>query len=38
MIVPTGTTNANSMRADLDVIDFRLEAEEVKRIEGLMVA
>ncbi len=35
MIPLTGTTNANHMQADLDVFDFRLEPEEVERIEGL---
>jgi len=31
----TGTTDANHMRADLDVLDFRLEASEIDRIERL---
>jgi len=31
----TGTTDAGHMRADLEVFDFRLEPEEVARIEGL---
>ena len=31
----TGTTNVDHMRKDLDVFDFRLEPEEVERIEGL---
>ncbi len=35
MMPLTGTTNAGHMRADLDVFDFRLEPEEVERIEGL---
>ena len=35
MIPLTGTTNANHMQADLDVFDFRLELDEVERIEGL---
>jgi diketogulonate reductase-like aldo/keto reductase len=30
----TGTSNAEHMRADLDVFDFRLEPEDVARIEG----
>ena len=36
MLPLTGTTNADHMRADLDVFDFPLELEEVERIEGLM--
>jgi diketogulonate reductase-like aldo/keto reductase len=36
MIPLTGTTDAGHMRADLEVFDFRLEPEEVERIEGLM--
>ena len=35
MIPLTGTTNADHMRGDLDVFDFRLEPEEVEQIEGL---
>lgn len=35
MIPLTGTTNAAHMKEDLDVFDFRLESEEVQRIEGL---
>ncbi len=35
MIPLTGTSNASHMRADLDVIDFCLELEEVKTIERL---
>jgi diketogulonate reductase-like aldo/keto reductase len=31
----TGTTDANHMRADLEVFDFRLEPEEIERIEKL---
>jgi len=38
MIPLTGTTDAGHMRADLDVFDFRLGPEEVKRIEGLTQA
>jgi diketogulonate reductase-like aldo/keto reductase len=35
-IVPlTGTTKASHMRDDLEVFDFRLEPEEVERIESL---
>jgi diketogulonate reductase-like aldo/keto reductase len=35
-IIPlTGTTDAVHMSDDLEVFDFRLEPEEVKRIEGL---
>jgi diketogulonate reductase-like aldo/keto reductase len=33
----TGTTVADHMRADLDVFEFRLEPEEVQRIEHLVV-
>jgi diketogulonate reductase-like aldo/keto reductase len=36
MVPLTGTTNADHMRADLEVFDFRLEPEEVERIERLM--
>ena len=35
MIPLTGTTNANHMQADLDIFDFRLELNEVERIEKL---
>jgi diketogulonate reductase-like aldo/keto reductase len=35
MLPLTGTTDADHMRADLDVFDFHLAAEEVLRIEGL---
>ena len=35
MVLLTGTTDAEHMRADLDIFDFRLESEEVARIEGL---
>ncbi len=35
MIPLTGTTNGNHMQADLDVSGFRLERQEVERIEGL---
>ncbi len=35
-IIPlTGTTDADHMRADLEVFDFHLAPEEVERIEGL---
>jgi diketogulonate reductase-like aldo/keto reductase len=37
MVPLTGTTDAGHMRDDLQVFDFRLEPEEVKRIEGLTV-
>ena len=37
MMPLTGTTDADHMRADLDVFDFRLEPEEVERIERLAV-
>lgn len=36
MIALTGTSNANHMRLDLQIDDFRLDANEVTRIEGLM--
>jgi diketogulonate reductase-like aldo/keto reductase len=35
MMPLTGTSNAEHMRADLAVFDFRLEAEEIALIEGL---
>ena len=35
MVPLTGTTDAGHMRDDLDVFDFRLEPEEVERIERL---
>jgi diketogulonate reductase-like aldo/keto reductase len=35
MIPLTGTTDAAHMREDLEAFDFRLEPEEVERIEGL---
>jgi diketogulonate reductase-like aldo/keto reductase len=35
MIPLTGTTDAAHMKADLEVFDFRLEHEEVERIENL---
>lgn len=37
MMPLTGTTNADHMRADLDVFDFHLEPEEIETIEGLIV-
>lgn len=36
MMPLTGTTSAEHMRADLEVFDFRLEPEEVARIERLV--
>jgi diketogulonate reductase-like aldo/keto reductase len=36
MIPLTGTTSAEHMRADLEVTDFRLDAEEIERIEKLV--
>jgi diketogulonate reductase-like aldo/keto reductase len=33
MVLLTGTTDAGHMRADLEVLDFRLDAEDVGRIE-----
>jgi diketogulonate reductase-like aldo/keto reductase len=38
MLPLTGTTDANHMRADLDVFGFRLTSEEVARIERLTLA
>ena len=35
MMPLTGTTDADHMRADLEVFDFRLDPEEVERIERL---
>ncbi len=35
MMPLTGTTNAEHMRADLDIFDFHLEPDEISRIEGL---
>jgi diketogulonate reductase-like aldo/keto reductase len=35
MVPLTGTTDRGHMRADLDVFEFRLESEEVERIERL---
>jgi diketogulonate reductase-like aldo/keto reductase len=35
MIPLTGTTNADHMRKDLEVFDFSLEPQEVRRIENL---
>ena len=35
MMPLTGTTNAEHMRDDLGALDFRLEAEEIERIERL---
>ena len=35
MVPLTGTTDPSHMRADLEVLDFRLGPEEVERIEGL---
>jgi diketogulonate reductase-like aldo/keto reductase len=35
MIPLTGTSNAEHMRVDLEVFDFRLESGEVERIERL---
>lgn len=38
MMPLTGTTDADHMRADLDVFDFRLDADEIERIERLAVS
>jgi diketogulonate reductase-like aldo/keto reductase len=35
MVALTGTTDASHMREDLDVFDFRLEPDEVERLERL---
>jgi diketogulonate reductase-like aldo/keto reductase len=35
MLVLTGTTNADHMRVDLDIFDFRLKPEEIELIESL---
>ena len=35
MIPLTGTTNAEHMRADLEIFDFWLDTEELELIEGL---
>ena len=36
MIALTGTTNADHMRGDLEIFDFQLEENEVRRIESLV--
>ncbi|HEY5315837.1 MAG TPA: aldo/keto reductase [Pirellulales bacterium] len=38
MLPLTGTSSADHMRADLDVLDFQLDAEEIERIENLAAA
>lgn len=38
MVPLTGTTGSTHMREDLAVFDFRLEAEEIGRVEGVMLA
>jgi diketogulonate reductase-like aldo/keto reductase len=38
MVALTGTTSATHMRADLEAFDFRLERDEIERIESLEVA
>lgn len=38
MLPLTGTTDADHMRADLEVFKFELEQEEIKRIESLAVS
>jgi diketogulonate reductase-like aldo/keto reductase len=35
MIPLTGTTNPAHMKAELEVFDFHLEAEEIERIERM---
>jgi len=37
MIPLTGTTSADHMRADLEAFDFRLEPDEIERIESLVL-
>lgn len=37
MLPLTGTSDPVHMRADLDVMEFHLEADEVKQIEGLLM-
>ena len=37
MVALTGTADAGHMREDLDVFAFRLEPDEVERIERLAV-
>jgi diketogulonate reductase-like aldo/keto reductase len=37
MIPLTGTTDADHMRADLEIFDFHLDPEEIARIEGLVL-
>jgi diketogulonate reductase-like aldo/keto reductase len=36
MLPLTGTSSADHMRADLDVVDFRLDADEIEQIENLL--
>jgi diketogulonate reductase-like aldo/keto reductase len=38
MVALTGTTSAEHMRADLEVFDFRLEPEEIERIESIALS
>ena len=35
MLPLTGTTNAEHIRADLDVFNFRLDPAEIERLAGL---
>jgi diketogulonate reductase-like aldo/keto reductase len=35
MMALTGTTDPGHMRADLDVLDFRLDPDDVERIERM---
>ena len=37
MVPLTGTTDASHMRADLEIFDFRLDPDEVERIERVGV-
>ena len=34
----TGTSNAHGMRADLEVLDFHLDSDEIERIERVAVS
>ncbi len=38
MVPLTGTTDAGHMRADLDVFDFRLDPEDIERIDRLALS
>ena len=38
MVPLTGTTDASHMQADIEVLDFELDPDEVLRIERLLTA